>query len=435
MTNLRLIPTDPEETAIETTPAGHSTRMDFGGVNPDDDLLMAYGVREAVRNQANSDTYQMLLLNISRRYEGEANTEAERYSRREADASREVASLMSACKRLQEEELPARRERIRAQEAARERAIADPHSVPDAADFDAGKLMLLKSLLIALSCYLFIFYFFTGHAALVRNIGTALASSTAGEVSALFETVFDAGAVVKDLATNPLNVLICLFFPMVFFGVGYLLHDALEERRYGRLVFALAVTAGLDLVVAYSITSKLYDARRLAGLAERDWQFAMAFTDVNFYLILLAGMAVYVCWGAILSLVMTERRKGNKVSRYLAACAAEIVSLEREIDALETDVRDVVAKIETQQATCRDLELLASPQVRSWSRVEQHLDRFTAGWAKGVEQFYQEQAEMLQRERRERSSQLPELLTTCKNKLRQEAQLITAGPTRRALTH
>ena len=283
MTNLRLIPTDREETiaAIETTATEKSRCQSPGAVNLDDDLLMASGLREAVRNQANPDTYQMLLLNICRRYEGEANTEAERYSRREAEASRVVANLVANHKRLLDEDIPARRERIRNQESARERAIADPHSVPDAADFDAGKLKLLKGLLIALSGYLFIFYFFTGHAALVRNIGTALTSTTTGEVSALFETVFDTGAVVRDLATNPLNVLICLFFPMVFFGVGYLLHDALEDRRYGRLAFALTITVALDLVVAYSITSKLYDARRLAGLAERNWEFTMAFSDVN----------------------------------------------------------------------------------------------------------------------------------------------------------
>jgi hypothetical protein len=237
---------------------------------------------------------------------------------------------------IRERKIPALKEQIRETEARRQAALTDPDTVVKSAGFDPFRQKLLGTAVILMSAWLVLFYFLAAHVAWLRNLGSELQGQNGNTVSVLFETVFDLSAVLRDLAQHPANILVCILFPCLFVTIGYVTHLLLEKRRYGWLAPALGVTFGLDFAIAYGITMKLHEARLLTGLTEVPWRFGLAFADVNFYTVLLAGMGTYILWGLPLSFYLDERQKGRHLDNFLATCEAEAVTIRQEVTELES---------------------------------------------------------------------------------------------------
>lgn len=152
---------------------------------------------------------------------------------------------------------------------------------------------------ILLTLYLFTFYSSSGYAALygVKEGEVSWISNPFAEIS---------GG----------SIAIVILFPVIFLGLGFLIHDALEKNKklvaqnkpqkfmtIGALLF---ITLLADAFIGYKISQGVHNNEFNAGLTQKQWEFSMIFTDINFYIVLLLGFVVYVIWGFLLNFVLSH---------------------------------------------------------------------------------------------------------------------------------
>ncbi|MEI6215437.1 MAG: hypothetical protein WCP10_15140 [Desulfuromonadales bacterium] len=429
MKNLSLVKSKHEESESLSTMPG-TARNDMPpsstafAYSLDDDKYANMGFQHAIENQASADTYQLMLNHLVRHVHGEDSNKRDVNSRVRQDVEDANRAVIAEKEKLQREsaECVEKAKKLEARKAEVLRNPTSLHATESPYDPTREKIMMIG--LFALTAFLYFFYFLTGHAAFMKNIGTAMEKAGSNNVSALFETVFDASSVIADIAVTPVNAVLCGLFPFVFIVTGYLVHHFMEKKQYPSMLAAVAITLGLDFTLAYKVTSKMYDARHLGGLEDKPWHFSMVFSDVNFYLILLAGMAVYVLWGILMGLYLEEHRRGDVVSSFVAASNDEIAALEKSIRELDEKIAQRDRTIEDNQLKIARIDDPGSLSLVSRNQIELVLDSFTSGWSRGVQKFYQQEQERLDQEKSRRSAELLTLLNNFKTAIKADSAVM-----------
>jgi len=387
--------------------------------NLHDDKFANIGYQEAIANSANPDTFQLMLKHVLQGVECETCDLRDASAREMNELRQEVEGLESSREKLVSVAIPTLKGEQKALEERHNEVMRDPAKLhPGESAFDSTKKNFMQYGLIALSLFLYTFYFLIGHAAFVRNIGKALENADAAGAAVLFETIFDAAGVVRDFGEAPLSLLICALFPFVFMTVGYLFHQFREKGEHGASWGTLAVIVGLDCTLAYKVTSKMHEARLLSGMTDEKWHFSMIFSDVTFYMILLSGLAVYLLWGALLKQYLEESRKADRLSAFLEGCREKIAAIVADIKAHEEKLAAIEGFIKEKRTRMAKLDEPGTLVTTSWQKIEQAMDSFTAGWSKGVARFYKGEQERLAGEERSRSNELVVMLEASKNALK-----------------
>lgn len=410
-----------EENALTVSPAG--TTPDRApatwSYNLHDDKFANIGYHEAIANSANPDTFLLMLKHVLQGVECETCDLRDASAREMNELRQEVDGLESAKEKLASATIPALKGELATLEERHNEVMRDPAKLhPGESAFDSTQQKIMQYGLISLSLFLYTFYLLIGHAAFVRNIGKALENSDAAGVSVLFETIFDAAGVVRDFVDAPVSLIICALFPFVFMVVGYLFHQFREKGEHGSAWGTLAVIVGLDCTLAYKVTSKMHEAKLLSGLTDEKWHFTMIFTDVTFYMILFAGLAVYLLWGALLKQYLEENRKSDRLGAFLEGCKEKIANLVADINTHEQKLYAVESVIKGKRARMAKLDEPGTLVTTSWHKIEQAMDSFTAGWSKGVASFFKGEQERLSAEERCRSNELVVMLEASKNALK-----------------
>ena len=205
---------------------------------------------------------------------------------------------------------------------------------------EANKMARVKMtigllILAILTVYLFIFYSSTFFSAFFKDfdeIGDNL----------LAQAMFDSKALPMALA----NGLGCLMFvctaPIIFMGLGYLLHFYSVEKgnaKYLKIGVTVAITFIFDCILAYLIAKKIYDIDIMTRLGEfPPFSISMAITDINVWAVIYCGFITYMIWGFVFDLTMSayEELKTNK---------KEISRIENEIKHNEEAKREIIAEL------------------------------------------------------------------------------------------
>lgn len=207
---------------------------------------------------------------------------------------------------------------------------------------------------LLLTLYLFVFYSSSGY--------SAFFGVKPGTLGFLNPNVF------SD-AKSPGAMAFIVLFPVIFLGLGFLIHNALETNKklasqnkpksYSLIACLLFVTLIADMFVGYKITQGVHANDFNAGKTDEMWRFEMVFLDINFYLVLILGFVVYVIWGFLLNYVLghhylkTENEQikllieniNNKISEKLV----ELSEITSKIHKLESDVATCDNKIEEKE--------------------------------------------------------------------------------------
>lgn len=154
---------------------------------------------------------------------------------------------------------------------------------------------------VLLTLYLFVFYSSSGY--------SAFYGVKEGNVGFINPNVF------SEAKTGGVIALIILF-PVIFLGLGFLIHDALEKnkkyvnegkpKQYLSICLLLLVTLIADAFIGYKISQGVHANEFNSGLTTEEWHFSMIFKDINFYLVLILGFVVYVIWGFLLNYVLSH---------------------------------------------------------------------------------------------------------------------------------
>lgn len=191
---------------------------------------------------------------------------------------------------------------------------------------------------LLLTLYLFVFYSSSGY--------SVFYGIKPGSLGFINSNVF-ADATNKGGGVLALIIL----FPVIFIGLGFLIHDSLEKNKklnddnksqqYAVIITLLLITLIADAFIGYKISEGVHNNEFNAGRSDKLWEFSMIFSDINFYLVLILGFVVYVIWGFLLHYVLSHPylKTENEKIKLLIEIKNNRISDKRK------ELSDIIAKI------------------------------------------------------------------------------------------
>ncbi len=258
---------------------------------------------------------------------------------------------------------------------------------------DKVGFIISLSITILLLGYLFVFYSSTIYSAFFFNAGSQLAKGGAIQLDAIFSVIFQPKAIQMAYRAGGLTIAFVLIAPVIFLGLGYLIHKYLEAKQYFALVVILLFTLLFDALMAYQITEKAHQVQYITGLVTFPWTFSMVFKEVAFYLVIAAGFVVYVIWGLLLNATLKEIPKFNQKQQAEKIKEQRIADVQIQIDHIRNDVipplrqqivdkQQEIASSETQIA--KNTQYLNAIEngiiLLDIAKLKQRLQTFLQGW-------------------------------------------------------
>lgn len=194
-------------------------------------------------------------------------------------------------------------------------------------------------LVVLLTLYLVVFYSSTGYAAFY-----GIRPGSLGFINPnVFREAIQKGAGVISLI---------VLFPVIFLGLGFLIHDSLEKKKYLVIALLLTFTLVTDAIIGYKISEAIHYNSFNAGHTNDQWRFGLIFSDLNFYLVLALGFIVYIIWGVLLNYVL------NKVKELQPDKALEIQlkNQDKKIEEERQELGEITALLNALKNQVRTLE-------------------------------------------------------------------------------
>ena len=199
---------------------------------------------------------------------------------------------------------------------------------------------------VLLTLYLFVFYSSSGY--------SLFYGVKPGELGFINTEVF------SDALNKGGGVLaLILLFPVIFLGLGFLIHNTLEKNKllkkdgrkpeYVVIAGLVFLTLIADMFIGYKIAKGVHQNEFNSGVTTKEWETSMAFQDVNFYLVLLLGFIVYLIWGVLLHYVLshpqlkTEDERTRLIVGNLNEKAAE---KRRELSTVNQRIQDLIRQLD-----------------------------------------------------------------------------------------
>lgn len=245
---------------------------------------------------------------------------------------------------------------------------------------------------ICLTLFLFVFY-------------SSTAYGTYFGISCNQEGLIDFDVFSKAKNKGGLVLILIILFPMIFLGLGFLIHDALKKKKFILIAFMLLITLIVDFIIGYKITQELYRCRYDEGSDPNllPWNFSMIFNDSNFYLILASGFAAYVLWGALLNYTLNqlaEIEPNNVILKQIEQLQSRLGQLRTELDDNNKKINDIEAKIKSNESNADVL----SRQINAFenggiipidtARLKAKIGMFMQGWVSYIELMFPETANL-----------------------------------------
>lgn len=224
-----------------------------------------------------------------------------------------------------------------------------------------------------LTIYLFVFYSSASYSAFFKNF-QATDIGVAG-------SIFDPQAITNALRDGFFELVLILTIPSVFIGLGYLIHKFQEEKNfsnYFKVGFFILVTFLFDCILAYGITSKIYEINK--KITDPDFSPILAAQNIDFWTIIFAGFLVYIIWGFIFDFVMKAHEKLDKVSLSLRAKDEEIKNYQERIQILDKTMFKNREKVSHNKTHIKKLEEVLNSYFYNPKIFKKRYAEFMSGW-------------------------------------------------------
>ena len=243
--------------------------------------------------------------------------------------------------------------------------------------------------LLGLLCYLFVFY---------ASVGDKAFSGRLGSVEQQLNEIVNPDALT--LAWQAGNWFV-LLIPCVFLILAITTHLSWEHRDQAGmkklLVFALSVTAILDIVIAVKISRNIHEEKIVRGIPVEEWTIfnldILAVILLGFAVSLLLSCAFYWSvrlWKGVGSLRRQSKEQelresqieDEKVQRNarIAALRTNMENLQREINPLDEKVKTAQRGIDQRQAEIEELLELQNKRFVNRHQIESRVSQFLKGW-------------------------------------------------------
>lgn len=275
-----------------------------------------------------------------------------------------------------------------------------------------------------LTIYLVIFYTSVIFSAFILD--PAKAAIAMAQKGAIFSmTIVNLQAIPETYQEHGvLGAIFLLFATFMFIALGYLIHKFNRNKEYRKAGFVYAFTFAFDAVLAYTIVEKIYNVQRDSGKVGVDgktigvWDWHFAFSSMDFWIILMAGFAVYIIWGLILEYMISEYDNIVPARVGIKTRETEMSQLEQQIidikdnfaksialllskcEELKNEKNDIRAKIDNNITAAEikktDITTLERTISISIGDLKTKISQFLIGWCGQIKMTYnQDESKML----------------------------------------
>ncbi|MFT7157194.1 MAG: cell division protein FtsB [Parvicella sp.] len=285
-------------------------------------------------------------------------------------------SLYSKIDRLKDETLKSIQEKILECQMTIQEVKNNPESIINGKSEKAGFFIGLIILLF-LTLYLFVFYSSASYSAFFKiftlsDLGVA-------------DSIFDPQAVSKAYKDGLTELILILTIPFVFVGLGYLIHKFQEKPGFSKVLkiaAVVAVTFVFDAILAYEITEKIYNLNASNSFNDMPpYTVKLAFSEVNFWLIIFAGFVVYLIWGFVFDFIMEAHYKMDKLAVAIRGEKEKIKELEKKKTETTNEIDKLMHLIGENSIEAEKLKtILDYSDIIKPKELENSIHQFLDGW-------------------------------------------------------
>jgi hypothetical protein len=313
--------------------------------------MQKYGFKSAAACSANPDAIKGFLDKVYNLFLAEQKLDKESLQMRISKLKEEVLTkkakkndLQSECKSAKQSKDDTNKE-IEALELEKIGIKDDGTATESIIPFVIGAFIT-----ILLTFYLFVFYSSSGYSAFI-------------EIKPGTFVIFNPTVYADALNQGGGVIALIILFPVIFLGLGFLIHDAIEKIKKTQsfngkiyhilLIFSLlSITLIADAFVGHRIAAGIHENLFDAGKTVIEWTVSMIWHDMNFYLVLILGFVVYVIWGFLLNFVLSHpylKPMSEKIK-------LQISYIDERIDEKRTELRTIMDKINQFESDITNLE-------------------------------------------------------------------------------
>lgn len=239
------------------------------------------------------------------------------------------------------------------------------------------KLILGIVILVPLTFYLFLFYSSTFYSAFFKDFGSG---------DSILNSMFDAEALSKALATSVTELCFVLCAPIIFMGLGFSLHFFTVQKswtKYFKMAAVLIITFMFDAILAYMIGKHLHEMEVIIGTKPlgSPYGLAEAAADINTWAVIFCGFIVYVIWGIVFDMSMTAYDQLDLNTINIKSIEDKIKLLNSEINNNRQEEQTLNAEIANHKNEIAALTAkINSGTIIDMAAIRQDMTDFFAGW-------------------------------------------------------
>lgn len=222
-----------------------------------------------------------------------------------------------------------------------------------------------------LAIYLFVFYSSASYSAFFRDSSTL-------DVG---DAIFYPQAFGDALATSFGQFLFILLMPVIFLGLGFLVHQYARKEgkeKYFKVGVLYVITFIFDALLAYQISAQMYSP---GPEDPPELKMAMAFNEPDFWIIIFAGFIAYVIWGLVFDSTIDAYGEMKLGITTIKRLEQEIAAEREKIEQQKATINLCNDKITGHQTKIHQLEAdLTKTVVYDINIIRQELNNFFNGW-------------------------------------------------------
>ncbi len=231
-------------------------------------------------------------------------------------------------------------------------------------------------ILFALTVYLFIFYSSASFSAFFKEF-------TLNEIG-VANSIFDPKAISTAYANGLTELILIISMPFVFIGLGFLIHKFQEQKgvgKYFKIALLIVITFIFDAILAYEITEKIYNIKAENSFQNMQaYNINLAFSSINFWLIIFAGFVVYIIWGFVFDFTIEAYDKINVVKQAIRGKQSEIKILDNQLIVFENNLEKLIEAINSLKLKCKNLKGKIDGVIMDTAEFDKILHEFLGGW-------------------------------------------------------
>lgn len=239
------------------------------------------------------------------------------------------------------------------------------------------KLILGLLILVPLTFYLFLFYSSTFYSAFFKQFGAD---------DGIMNAMFDPQAWNNAWQEGIMEFLFCLFAPIIFLGLGFILHFfTIQESwtKYLKMISIICITFIFDAILAYLIGKHIHDMEVITGIRPigSTYGFSEAISDINTWAVIFCGFIVYIIWGIVFDMALTAYNRLDLNQENIKAIEKRICIINKDIKNEENNVANIQSKITDKRKEQTKLtSKIANRELTDDAAIKNEMHNFFAGW-------------------------------------------------------